>query len=332
MSNLLRVDLAAYRRNIENIKATMSPAKVMAVVKADAYGHGLLPIAKAAVEAGCELLGVLDIETGLELRKGGISTPAFAWLHSPNSDFKKAISSGIELSVSSMSELEAVSEAGRASIHLKVDTGLRRNGCPIEKWPELVTAAMKLHIAGAIRVTAVWSHLAGASKQADLDAISAFESAVSLARSNGFDGYPHIASSPAAFTIPESRFDMVRIGVSAFGTSPVSGISAEKYNLEAPMTLETEVIAPQVISIGFLHGLLSQLAGKTDAVIRGKRHRILEIGPLASRIAAGDYEIGETVTIFGEGASSAEELCELVGTVTDELFTGLKTDSVTYTN
>jgi alanine racemase len=160
-----------------------------------------------------------------------------------------------------------------------------------------------------------------------------FETATTQARAIGFSGYRHLASSPAAFSIPESRYDLVRIGVSAFGTSPIEGTSAASLGLAAPMNVFAEVISPGIISIGFLHGFFSKLADKTHVEIDGKQYKVGKIGPLASQIEMGDYEAGARVTIFDSGmnlAESAEGLCDKVGTVTDELFTGLKANSTTY--
>jgi alanine racemase len=328
------VDLNVYRTNLKNIAKTMAPARVMAVIKADGYGHGLIETAKAAADAGINFLGVLDIETGLALRKAGIDTPAFAWLNSIQSDFSSAVFAGIELSAGSLPELEAIASAsGRAQVHLKVDTGLSRNGCRLELWSTFVKRAMELQSKGEIDVVAVWSHLSGTSTTDDETALQVFEKAISEAKQLGFQGYRHIASSPAAFALPQSRYDLVRIGVSAFGTSPIDGQSASSLDLASPMTVTAEVLSPGVISIGFLHGYFSNLAGLSKVLIGDKLYLVEKIGPLASQIELGSYVIGDSVTVFGDDSSkapSAEELCELIGTVTDELFTGLKTNLTTY--
>ena len=308
----------------------------MAVIKADAYGHGLVPVAKAAVDAGVDFLGVLDIETGLLLRQAGIATNCFAWLHSPQSDFAKAVQTGIDLSAGSETELEAIAAApGRAQVHLKLDSGLSRNGCRIENWDKLVERAIELDEIGSIDFVAIWTHLSGTSKNDDEQALQVFDEAFTLAIARGFKGYRHAASSPAAFSLPEGRFDLVRIGVSAFGTSPIEGKLASELGLEIPMTVTAEVLSPKMISIGFLHGYFSAFAGKARVEIGGKSYRVLKVGPLASEIEAGDYQTGDCVTVLGAEknlAPTAEELCQLVDTVTDELFTGLKTNLVSYSS
>jgi alanine racemase len=326
------VNLDRYQENLKNIIETMAPTKVMAIVKADGYGHGVIETAKVAVESGIELLGVLDIETAIHLRKSGITTPCFAWLHSPQSDFAAAIRSGVELSASSIEELENIASApGRAKVHLKLDTGLSRNGCRIENWTALVARALTLESENTVIVEAIWSHLSGTSMADDDAALAVFDQGFEIATKLGFSGYRHIASSPAAFANPHTRFDLVRIGVSAFGTSPVAAVPASEFELKPVMTVTAEVLSPGVISMGFLHGLFSSLAGKLSVNIGGKAYSVLEVGPLASRIEPGEYESGDVVHIFGDDAVvSAEQLCELVDTVTDELFTGLKANLTTY--
>ncbi|MEY4397586.1 MAG: alanine racemase [Actinomycetota bacterium] len=330
------VDLAAYVRNLKTIREQMQPARIMAVVKADAYGHGLVEVAKAAATAGINLLGVLDVETGLELRLAGVQTTAFAWVHSPSTDFEAAIRSNIELSASSLAELERIAMApGMAKVHLKLDSGLSRGGTRIEDWDALVTRAVALDARDKIDLVAVWSHLSGTSKSADEASIALFDEATNRAFDLGFTGYRHIASSPAAFALPQSRYELVRIGVSAFGTSPIEGRKASSFDLECPMTVTAEVIAPQVISIGFLHGYFSKLSGKAKVLIGGRAYQVTQVGPLASKIEAGDYSEGDEVLVFGgedTGAPTAEYLCELVETVTDEIFTGLKANSTIYSS
>ena len=162
-----------------------------------------------------------------------------------------------------------------------------------------------------------------------------FEEASNRAFELGFTGYRHIASSPAAFSLPQARYELVRIGVSAFGTSPVEGKKASAFGLECPMTLTAEVIAPQAISIGFLHGYFSKLSGKAKVLIGGHEYLVTQIGPLASKIESGEYSEGDEVLVFdgeGSGAPTAEELCDLVDTVTDEIFTGIKANSTIYSS
>jgi alanine racemase len=328
------IDLSAYQSNLTLIAKHVQPSRVMAVIKADGYGHGLVQSANAALSAGIDFLGVLDIETALTLRERGVYARTFAWLHSPQSNFSAAVRADVELSSGSVQELESIANSGEfARVHLKIDTGLSRNGCRIENWNELVTRAMEFQQSGIIEVVAIWSHLSGTSTFADKKALGLFEQASQIAYDLGFSGYRHIASSPAAFALPESRYDLVRIGVSAFGTSPLDGQSSASLGLKQAMRVEAEVLEGSSISIGFLHGYFSGLAGKSYVAIGGRSYRVLEVGPLDSIIEPGDYKTGDLVRIFGDDGQTeptAEELCTMVGTVTDELFTGLKANSIAY--
>ena len=328
------IDLEAYRQNLKTIIDRVSPAQVMAVVKADGYGHGLIETSRAAEQCGVNILGVLDIETGLKIRKAGVSAALFAWLHSPQSNFQLAVRAGIELSVSSLAELSAISKVdGKAKIHLKLDTGLSRNGCRIENWAELVSNAMANQRKGSVSVVAIWSHLSGTSLEDDTAALELFYQGSEIAQKLGFSGYRHLAASPAAFSLPAARLDTVRIGVSAFGTSPLSGVNSKDLGLQNPMRVTTEVHSNGVISIGFLHGYFSNLSGKSLVEINGRQFRVLQVGPLASSIEPGDYNPGDEVLVVDDRTDSefsAEALCSLADTVTDELFTGLKGNLTTY--
>lgn len=330
------VDLAAYERNLRRILERMSPSRVMAVVKADGYGHGLAETARVATAAGVKILGVLDVESGLELRRAGIETTAFAWVHSPSTDFATAISANIELSASNVNELNRIAMApGIAKVHLKLDTGLSRGGALRSQWDELVMRAVLLDRKDEIDLVAVWSHFSGTSLEEDEKSLKLFQEATDRAFELGFTGYRHIASSPAAFAMPKARFELVRIGVSAFGTSPIDGTTASALGLECPMSLTAEVIAPQVISVGYLHGYFSELSSRAKVLINDRQYLVTQIGPLASKIEPGDYSEGDEVLVFGDpalGCATAEELCLLVDTVTDELFTGINANSTIYSS
>src|SRR5690625_2294991 len=163
------VDLAAIRSNIGTLRQAASGAQVMAVVKADAYGHGLLPVARAALQGGASWLGVAHLTDALTLRRAGITEPVLAWLYTPGAPLEEAIGARVDLSVSAPWALEDVAAAARsagrsARIHLKVDTGMGRGGAFPDVWEELVTAAMRAQAEGAVQVVGVWSHLARADE------------------------------------------------------------------------------------------------------------------------------------------------------------------------
>src|SRR5581483_5700625 len=145
------VDLAAIRHNVSLLSASASAtgAATMAVVKADGYGHGAVAVGAAALEAGATWLGVCTIAEAMALRGGGITAPILSWLDLADDDYTPAVAGGIDLSVSSVRQLAAVRSAAIAAdrparVHLKIDTGLSRNGAQPADWPDLVTAAAKV--------------------------------------------------------------------------------------------------------------------------------------------------------------------------------------------
>jgi alanine racemase len=223
------VDLAAVRHNVAVLATAASGAALMAVVKAEGYGHGAVPVGRAALEAGATWLGVCTLEEALELRSAGIDAPVLSWLHLPDEDFAPAVGAGIDLSVSSRAHLAAVllgaRRAGRpARLHLKIDTGLGRNGAPRAQWSALLDDAATAQAAGVAEVVAVWSHLAHGDVPGHpmLDEQAArLTSAWQAAVDRGLTPIRHLANSAATLTRPDLHFDLVRPGVAVYGLDPL---------------------------------------------------------------------------------------------------------------
>ncbi|MDO5617342.1 alanine racemase [Kocuria sp.] len=265
------IDLAAIRHNVRHLKSLAAPAQLMAVVKADAYGHGAVPVARAAVEAGADFLGVAHVSEGLELRQAGITAPVVAWLHTVTTDFAAAIHQDIQLGVSGW-ELEEIAQAaagmGRtAALHLKVDTGLGRNGYTMADWPAVLRTAVVAVEAGAIDVVGIMTHLGAADDPAAPEndqQLSTFRQAVSMAREAGLNPrLLHAANTPGTFDAQEMDdpaamlCDLVRVGIGVYGISPFVDRSAHDLGLIPAMTLRTtvsnvkDVPAGQGVSYGF---------------------------------------------------------------------------------
>src|SRR3954451_14274220 len=160
------VDLSAITANVAAMNRG-TPAEVMAVVKADGYGHGLLPTARAALAGGARWLGVAFIEEALALRAAGVTAPILSWLAVPGEPLQDAVAADVDLSASELWALEEIRRAAQttnrvARVHLKVDTGLHRAGATAVRWPDLVVAAAKAEAAGDVRIVGIWSHLAHA--------------------------------------------------------------------------------------------------------------------------------------------------------------------------
>nr|WP_260853427.1 alanine racemase [Kocuria palustris] len=252
------VDLAAVRHNVRRLAELAHPALLMAVVKADAYGHGAVPVARAALAAGAHGLGVAHVREALELREAGIRAPILAWLHTADTDFEAALRQDVSLGVSG-TELFEIAETARclgrrARVHLKVDTGLGRNGFALSQWPRVVEAAGGLEQDGVLRVDGIFTHLAVADEpqrpETDEQA-QAFADAVRTARAAGLSPrLLHLANTPATFSLGEPgtladpqtvRADLVRTGIGIYGVSPFADRSAAELGLLPAMTLRTSV-------------------------------------------------------------------------------------------
>ncbi|NEC90867.1 alanine racemase [Streptomyces sp. SID12501] len=246
------IDLAALRANVRTLRARARGAALMAVVKSDAYGHGALRCARAAVEAGAEWLGTATPEEALALRDPASGIPAhvrvMCWLWTPGGPWQAAIEADIDVSVGGMWALREVVEAAAAArrparVQLKADTGLGRGGCqPGDDWCALVAAALPAERDGLIRVTGLWSHLACADEpeHPSIDAqLTRFHEMVAYAERHGLrPDVRHLANSPAVLSRPDTHFDLVRTGVAVYGISPSPEIgSSTDLGLRPVMTL-----------------------------------------------------------------------------------------------
>ncbi|HTJ71983.1 MAG TPA: alanine racemase [Actinospica sp.] len=242
-----RIDLDALRSNVRRLREIAAPARVMAVVKADAYGHGMVQCARAALEAGAAWIGTAVPEEALALRAAGITAPMLTWLHAPGDDFAALLLADVDVSVSGQwalhAVLEAVERTGRpARIQLKADTGLGRNGVQPHDWPLVVDEAVKAERDGLVRISGVWSHFACADEPGHPSIqrqLTAFQDALAYAEAAGV--HPevrHMANSPATLSLPESHFDLVRTGVAMYGLSPAPELGRPAdYGLRPVMTL-----------------------------------------------------------------------------------------------
>jgi alanine racemase len=327
------IDLDAYRANLERVRGWMHPVEVMAIMKADAYGHGLEPIALAAVDAGIRWIGVLTVPAALRLRAIGVGEDVhlFTWQHDPALDFRDAIDSAVDLGVSNLAELQRIVEAvdqRPARVHLGVDTGLHRDGSSIDDWPALVEAARDAQRAGRIEVVAAYTHLAESSDDDDAASVSLFEAAIERAEDLGVDvPMEHVAASLAGLERKEFRKDMVRMGANLYGIPGADGVSAADLGLEPVMTVTASVAKTKrvpvgtgvsydytyrtddettlaLVPFGYADGVPRSAQGRVEVAINGKRY------PIAGRVAMDqflvdvgndDVQVGDTVVLFGTG-------------------------------
>ncbi|XVV36749.1 alanine racemase [Streptomyces sp. CA-100214] len=227
------IDLAALRANVRALRERAPGAALMAVVKADGYGHGAAPCARAAVEAGATWLGTATPQEALALRaEAGLPDDVriMCWLWTPGGPWREAVEAGLDVSVSALWALTEVTAAARlagrpALVQLKADTGLGRGGCqPGADWAELVREALRAEAEGLLRVTGLWSHFACADEPGHPSIaaqLTLFQEMTAYAERQGVrPDVRHIANSPATLTLPEAHFDLVRPGVAMYGVSP----------------------------------------------------------------------------------------------------------------
>jgi alanine racemase len=350
------VDLGAIHANVAHLKQVAGTPHLMAVVKANAYGHGAVPVARTALAAGADWLGVADIDEALELRAAGIDAPVLAWLHDPDADFAAAIARNISLGLSSARQLRQVADAAAAlglvaDVQLKLETGLNRNGVHEPDWVETFALAAQLERAGRLSVTGIFSHLSNASPADDAEAIERFERGVSRAVDAGLTPpLIHLASTAAALRVPAARFSMVRVGIGIYGLSPFADQTSQDLGLTPAMTLRGRVAAVRrvvagagvsydylwraqadgnlaLVPLGYADGVPRQASGTARVQINGHSH------PLVGRIAMDqfvvsvgqdDVAVGDDVVLFGNpetGVPSATDWADAAGTINYEIVT-----------
>ncbi|MEU9171893.1 alanine racemase [Streptomyces sp. NPDC048420] len=333
------IDLDALRANVRTLRAHAPGAAVMAVVKSDAYGHGAVPCARAAVEAGARWLGTATPEEALDLRAKGIDgVRIMCWLWTPGGPWREAIEADLDVSVSGMWALREVTDAARqaglpARVQLKADTGLGRGGCqPGEDWAELVAEALSAEAQGLLRITGLWSHFACADEPGHPSIaaqLALFREMLAYAEGRGVrPEVRHIANSPATLSLPESHFDLVRTGIAVYGISPSPEIGAPAdFGLRPVMTLSASIalvkrvpgghgvsyghhyVTPGattlgLVPVGYADGIPRHASGTGPVLVDGKWRTV------AGRIAMDQFVVdlggdepptGTRAVLFGPG-------------------------------
>jgi alanine racemase len=351
----VRVDLDAIRENVSRLRSGTT-AELMAVVKGDGYGHGMLPVARAALDAGASWLGVCTLDEALTLRRAGITAPVLAWLLVPGLPLHEGVAAGVDLSAASVAQVAEMVAAGEAAgrpaaVHLKIDTGLSRGGATVADWPELVEAAAKAQADGLVEVVGVWSHFvyADAPGHPTIDRqLAVFKEGVALAEQAGLrPRLRHLANSAATLTRPDTHFDLVRAGIAVYGLSPVPG---QQHGLRPAMTARARVMLTKrvpagtgvsyghtyttdrettlaVVPLGYADGVPRHASGTGPVRLAGRTRTI------AGRVCmdqivldCGDDQVaaGEIATLFGDGADggpTADDWAAAVGTINYEIVT-----------
>lgn len=362
------VDLAAIRHNVRVLRQVVSagstgdPCEVMVVVKANGYGHGMLPCARAAREAGATWLGVALLDEALALRGAGDEGRILSWLAVPGENYVQAIRHDIDVTAYSLEELDEIRAASRATgevarVQLKVDTGLSRGGSPPALWPSLVAAAREAEEAGEIRVTGIWSHFACSDEPEhpanDLQEAD-FRAALVVAEAAGLTPeVRHLSNSAAALLRPSARFDLVRCGISAYGLDPAPEVSPEDvWGLIPAMTVRATLALTKhidagagvsyghtwvaqepttvgLVPIGYGEGVPRHASSRAEVLIEGVRR------PVRGRICMDQFVVdlggsevspGTEVVIMGpghQGEPTAQDWAEACDTINYEIVTRL---------
>ncbi len=352
----VRIDLDAIRDNVATLRAGTT-AEVMAVVKADGYGHGMVPVARAALAGGATWLGVATLEEALALRRAGLTAPVLAWLVAPGMPLHDGVAADIDLNAGSLTQFgELVAAARRVRrpvrVHLKLDTGLARGGATPAEWPALLEAAAKAQADGEAEIVGGWSHFAYADAPGHetIDhQLAVFAEGLATAEQYGVvPRYRHIANSAATLTRPDAHYDLVRPGVAIYGLSPLppehpTGLRPAM-TARARITQTKRVPAGQGVSYGHAYHTSKETTlalvplGYGDGVPRHASN----VGPVAlggrTRTIAGrvcmdqivldcgddPVAAGDVATLFGpgdDGTPTATDWADAIGTINYEIVT-----------
>lgn len=351
----LTADLAAVAANTRAVAAHAPGAALMAVVKADGFGHGATDVARTALAAGATRLGVTSVDEALALRADGLAAPVLSWLNPVDADFGAAIAAGVDLAVPSRPHLDAVvaaaAGAGPARVHLHLDTGMARDGAPAAEWARLCRAARLAEQRGQLRVDGVMGHLACADVPPDRSNATGrtrFAWGVEVARSLGLrPAHRHLAATAATLTDPRTHHTLVRIGAGLFGidpsrtvrlrpaltlTAPV--VSVRRVRAGTPVGYGHAWTAPAathlgLLPLGYADGLPRAASGRAEVLVRGRRRRLAGLLSMDQAVVdLGDdaVEPGEVATVFGpgdDGEPTAADWAGWAGTIEHEIVTGI---------
>lgn len=358
----ISVDTEAITRNVQTLSRS-TEAQIMAVVKADAYGHGLTVAGAAARRGGATWLGVAQPGEALALRAAGDEGRLFTWLYGAEAPFEALLAQDVDVSASHPQVLEAIVEAARATgvvarVHLCIDTGLAREGAPLADFSDLVRAACMAEQEGHLRVVGVWSHLAWADAPGHetIDAqAQVFRQAVAIAEAAGCDlEVRHLANSACTLTRPDLHFDLVRPGIAVYGLPPVPDPDGNDFGLEPAMRVTAQLVLIKrvpagqgvsyghdyvtqqethlgLVSAGYSDGVFRSATNRAEVSIRGRRYRI------AGRVCMDQFVVdlgpetdcamGDEVVLIGREGPSATEWAQAASTINYEVvcrFGGLR--------
>jgi alanine racemase len=353
------VDLGTITGNVEVLRERIPGPQLMAVVKADGYGHGSTQAARAAVAGGADWLGVVHVAEALRLRRAGISVPVLVLMALAENAQEDAIRAGIDLTAGSVALVDQIAAAARkagtpARLHLKADTGLSRGGATPADWPAVVDTALAAQADGLVTVVGLWSHFACADEPGHPSIgaqLTRFADATAQAEKAGVTPeVRHIANTAGAITVPDSRLDLVRLGGAVYGLSTLPG-GAPGW-LRPAMTLRARLAQVKrvppgtgvsyghryvttgsttlgLVPLGYADGVPRAALGHPLVQARGRRWNIAGTVCMDQFVVDfGDEPVapGDEVVLFGpgdDGEPTAQEWGERLGTISYEIVTGI---------
>ena len=354
------ISLLAIADNLKLIKSKTN-AQVLAVVKADAYGHGLIQVGKVAESVGADWLGTALLEEGIALRNSGIKIPIISWLTPLGEDFKAAINLDIDLSISSTELLNEIVLAGKSvkkipRIHVEVDTGMSRGGVG-DDWQLFLNELSKAVAANEINIVGIWSHFARADEPDEVmnkEQLAVFEDRIKSASAAGIKAeFIHISNSAASLTNKSAHKNIIRWGIGLYGLSPdLNNLGDSKsLNLKPAMRLKAKLHLVKavkagvsvgyggtaitkndtklgVVTLGYADGIPRNANNLAGVFVAGKR------APLIGRVSMDQFVVdlgsnslaktGDEVIVFGDGAGgehTVDEWAKASGTINYEIVT-----------
>lgn len=354
------IDLGKLSKNVEILKRKVNRTALMAVVKANAYGHGLVPSAQAAKRGGADWLATALLSESIELRNAGVTGPILSWLNTPNDQFSECIAKDVDLGVNSLETLSSISNSAKslgkpARVHVKVDTGLGRNGVTLDDLPDLISALKQAQNDGSVKVVGVMSHFAYADEPNNStigEQVSNFKISVDALTDANFElEVKHLSNSAATLGLPHTYFNLVRPGVAIYGISPGPQVGqapdhdlSPVMRLRAPIVLIKKVPAGTGVSYAHQYHTLSETrlalipAGYADGIPRSASNKgpVLINGKqfsVAGRVCMDQFvvdigdtsaKIGDDAILFGDpenGEPSVNDWADAAGTINYEIVT-----------
>ncbi|MFY9262521.1 MAG: alanine racemase [Actinomycetaceae bacterium] len=350
------ISRSAFEHNLGVVRAK-TDSKIMAIIKADGYGHGAVRIAQWAWEDGVEWLGLAQLSEGVWLRRQHPHGRVFSWIYSPGTDFVTPIELGMDISIGADWAIDEIAAAARevgqpVRVHIKVDTGMARGGFDLDRLPEVLPRFKALADEGIFELVGLWSHLAcgdmpSTSNYTEVQ-VAKFEQARMAVRDAGITvQLHHLAASSGVMWHPQTHYDMVRPGIMLYGLSPNPAEAyAHELGLRAVMQVEADLILARdvpagtgvtyghtyvtdkptrlaVVPVGYADGIIRSSSNKATVTHRGRRAPIRGVVCMDQFvIEAPGAQAGDTVVLFGDandGHETAERWAEIAGSIDFEI-------------